>query len=476
MGFGGLYTSITGLHASRHSLNTVSHNITNANNPNYVRQSAIHTNTSYRQIGNQGFEMGTGVKIAEIRQIRDEFLDIQIRKELPSFGYNSAKADTLQDVEAVFNEITNSGLQNIMGDFWRSWDELAKEPESLTNRGMVHEAGIAFTETVNHISNQLTDIGGNLNKQIITKAKEANDLIRGIGKINKEVKLLEGDQVKIKANDLRDERNAMIDRLAELLPVDLYENSFGETIVSLGGQDLVSGDFISQVEVRPDREEDTGLSHLYFANSNEKIELGKRGEIGGIMDVRDQSLEEYKERLDILVSVMAEEINKVHRSGYGLGEEKPRGNDFFQGANGEITAGNIKMNPALSELNKIAASASGAVGDGEIAKKIQEIRENLEIPKFDKDNDENLSLDDYYNDLVTSLALERQEAKSNQDNQGFLIKSMDEKRKGLSSVSLDEEMADMIRFQHAYSANSRVINTLDEMIDTIVNRLGLVGR
>lgn len=475
MGFGGLYTSISGLHASRHSLNTVSHNITNANNPNYVRQSAIHTNASYRQIGNSGFEIGTGVKIAEIRQIRDEFLDKQIRRELPSLGYFHGKAETLEDIEAVFNKITNSGLQKIMGDFWNGWEELAKEPESLTNRAMVHESAVAFTETVNHISNQLGDIQGNLNKKIISKVNEVNNLIDGIAKINKHIKVAEGDRVKIKSNDLRDERNAMIDQLSGILPVDVYENSYGEAIVSLQGQEIVSGNFVSKIQVRPDKDDNTGMSFIYFANTGEKVKKEEKGELFGIMDVRDSSVKEYKDRLDTLVSTLAEAVNDVHKAGIGLGQDNPTGIDFFTGSGDTFTAANIKVNPALSDLNKIAASASGAIGDGEVAKEIQEIRNSLKIEKYD-DKTKDLSIDDFYNDLVTSLALEREEARSMENNQGFLIKSMDEKRQGLSSVSLDEEMADMIRFQHAYSANSRVINTLDEMIDTIVNRLGVVGR
>lgn len=482
MAFGGLYTSISGLQASKISLNTVGHNISNANNANYVRQSAIHTNTSYKKLGGTSIEQGTGVKVIQIRQIRDEFLDKQIRRELPSFGYFYAKAQTLEDVENVFNEITNSGLQNIMKDFWRGWDELSKEPDSLVNREIVHESAVAFTNTVNHISSQLSDIQINLNKEILSKVDEANSLIMGIAKLNKTVKLVEGEKNKMRANDIRDERNAMIDRLSELLPVETYENSLGETTISLKGQDLVNGSFVSKIEIRPDSkdgEENNGFGHVFWQNSSERIDLGQKGEIAGTIDVRDKSVVEYKERLDILVGEMADEINALHQTGYGLGQ-KPgdvdyEGIDFFEGGGGKITAANIKVNSLLSNLNLIAASASGEIGDSEVAQEILKIRDNFKIDKFDDDTKQ-LTIDGFYNDLVTSLALEREAARSNAENQGFLIMSIDEKRTGLSSVSLDEEMADMIKFQHAYSANSRVINALDEMIDTIVNRLGIVGR
>lgn len=473
MSFGGLYISISGLQASKQSLDTVSHNISNANNPNYVRQSAIHTNNPYRKTGNERIEMGTGVNVIQIRQIRDEFLDKQIRQELPEFGYYYAKSQTLGDVEGLFNEITDSGLQKIMNDFWKGWDELSKEPDSLTIRAVVHESAVAFTDTVNHTSNQLNDIQQNLNKEILNKTEEVNSLLNGIAGINKSIKVIEDDNNKMKANDLRDERNAMIDRLSELVPVKTYENSFGETVVSLQRQDLVNGSYVSKIDIQMD---DKGFGHIHWENSSDKIELGEKGELAGLIDVRDGSVQEYKERLDILVEEMAEAINTAHRKGTGLGDPPPKNIDFFVGSGGKITAANIKVNPDLADYNKIAASESGETGDGEIAKEIHEIRNNSKLLGKYNDGTQTMNIDEYYRDLVTSLALETEEAISRAGSQGFIIKSIDERRISLSAVSLDEEMADMIKFQHSYSANSRVINTLDEMIDTIVNRLGIVGR
>ena len=473
MGFGGLYISISGLQASKYSLNTVSHNISNANNPNYVRQSAMHTNNSYTKSADGRLEMGTGVHVSQIRQIRDEFLDAKVRREMPSFGYHYAKAQILEDVEGVFNEVTNSGLQKTMDGMWNNWNELFKEPESLTMRGLVHESSVAFANSVNHISNQLNDIKQNINKQIYSKVDEVNSTLDQIAKINKSIKVIEGEDVKIRANDYRDERNALIDRLSELLPVSSYENSFGESVISLNGQDLVNGSYISKIDIQAD---ENGQGHIYWKNSNDQIDLKGKGELGGFIDARDVSMTNYMDKLDKLVGTMAERINKLHKGDPagtppvpgGIDLEGNPGLDFFVGTGGVITAANIKVNPKLADLNKIAVSKSGGIGDGEIAKEIYGIRDEKLF------GDKNL--DEFYNDLILTLGLERKEAISSADNQGFLIRSIDEKRKGLSAVSLDEEMADMIKFQHSYSANSRVINALDEMIETIVNRLGIVGR
>lgn len=465
MGFGGLYTSITGLMASRQSLDTVSHNLSNANNKNYVRQSAIHANNPYTTVGRGKLQVGTGVNVQEIRQIRDEFLDIKYRRELATFGYHNAKSQILEDVEGVFNEITNSGLQNVMDDFWDSWNELYKEPESLTNRALVHESAVAFTDTVSHISNQLNDIKQNLNKEITIKVNEINSLLNGISKLNSKIKVVEGENSKVKANDFRDERNAALDRLSALLPVKSYENTYGETTVSLFGQDLINGSYTSNIEIKNDEK---GLGHIYFSNSNENINLKGLGELGGYIDVRDNSVDEYRERLDELVGAIAGKTNDLHKEAYNL--EGNKDIDFFKGTGETINAGNIKVNSELSNFNKIAASSKGDKGNGDIAKAIYEIRFDEELLTQYNGN-ATMNSDEYYRDLTLELGLERQFSREIAENQGFLTRSIDDRRNSISSVSLDEEMADMIKFQHSYVANSRVINVIDEMLETIVNKL-----
>lgn len=478
MAFGGLYASISGLQASRQSLDTISHNIANANNPNYVRQSAIHTNNPYTKSADGKLEVGTGVNVIQVRQIRDEFLDMKFRREITSFGYHYAKSQILEDVEGVFNEITNSGLQKVMDDFWGSWNELYKEPDSLTIRGLVHESAVAFVDTVNHLSNQLNDIKQNLNKEIMNKTNETNNLLNKIAQLNKSIKVVEGDKSKMKANDFRDERNALLDRLSELVPVTSYENHFGETIISLQGKDLVNGGYISKIDLKNDN---TGLGNIYWENTSEQIDLKGLGELGGFIDVRDESMVKYIGRLDTLVNTMTERINILHSgkdfegnivgtAGFDL--EGNQGDYFFVGTikDGKniITASSIKVNPILANFNKMAVSASGGSGDGNIAGKVYDIRTESLYG--------DMSVDGYYRDIILDLGLEREASRLISDNQGFLIKSIDEKRMGLSAVSLDEEMADMIKFQHSYTANSRVINAIDEMIETVVNRVGLVGR
>ncbi|MBZ2174821.1 flagellar hook-associated protein FlgK [Schnuerera sp. xch1] len=501
MGFGGLYISISGLNANKRALDTVSHNISNVNNPYYVRQSVIHAESRYSLDIINGLQTGSGVDVQQIRQIRDEFLDAKIRNEMAAYGYYNAKSEILGEIEIIFNEITSSGLQNVMDDFWNGWAELYKEPDSLTIRGLLHENAVAFTTTVNHISTQLDNLQLNLNREMLNKTEETNVILEEIADLNKKIKLAEGYGKNISANDYRDVRNAKLDRLSELIPITHYENQYGEVVVSLNGRSLINGDYFNPIDIQLNEK---GHGEIYWSDTGDKIELNGRGELGGYIDARDEDVVKYRERLNILVGELASSVNALHKLGADLKGNK-EGEDFFKITDPSDPAATIKVNEKLKDFSKIAVSESGAEGDGEIAKAILGLRDVNLFKEYDEydlgedgyiykdlelgegstietvlkaiaDKEGSMTLDGFYRDLILNLSLDRQASESMADNQDMLIRQIDGRRQEISAVSLDEEMASMLKYQHSYTANSRVINAIDEMIENIVNRMGVVGR
>ena len=518
MGFGGLYISISGLYANKKALDTVSHNISNANNSEYVRQSAIHAESRYVNSSLTGYQKGTGVDVKQIRQIRDEFLDLRVRKEKANYGYYNTKSEILGEIEAVFNEITSSGLQEVMDGFWNAWEELYKEPDSLTIRGLVHENAVAFATTVNHINIQLNNLEFDLNKEILNRAEELNQLLKEIAALNKNIQKAEGYGENVTANDFRDTLNAKLDRLSELIPIKYYENPNGAIAVTLNGRDLVNGDYVNLLKIELNEK---GHGQVHWSDTGELIDLAGKGELGGYIDARDKLVPEYRNKLNVLVGTLATVINAIHEKGKTLDFDPDNPDDytgieFFQFDENDPSA-TIKVNPELANFDKIAVSLTGAKGDGEIARAILNLR-NIDLyGKYEEyvgtdgkvklvhddieswindlsngslklddvsdiDNniinklkELNLSLtsDEFYKELILDLSLEREEALSMANNQDMLIKQMDERRQEISGVSLDEEMADMIRYQHSYVANSRVVNAIDEMLDKIINGIGV---
>ncbi|NLY77192.1 MAG: flagellar hook-associated protein FlgK [Tissierellia bacterium] len=505
MSFGGLYISISGIYANKKSLDTLSHNIANANNKNYVRQSAIHGESRYTTNVQARFQKGTGVDVQQIRQIRDEFLDLRIRNENALYGYYSTKSEMLGEIEAIFNEMTTSGLQNVMDDFWNAWEELYKEPDSLTIRGLLHETAVAFTTTINHINTQLNNLQFDLNKEMINRAEEINGLLEDIVQLNKIIRKADGYGSNMSPNDFLDDLNGKLDRLSELIPIKYYHNQHGDVVVTLNGRDLINEDYYNPLKIEIDYK---NHGQVHWSDTGELIDLAGQGELGGHIDARDKILPEYRDRLNILVGTLASVINAIHRNGHTLEDVPATGLDFFK-FDIKNPSASIKVNPELGDFDKIATSLTGARGDGEIARAILSLRNVDLLDKFDAyldasgvryvhedienwigslttiDNvDEDiidslkalglsLTTDEYYKELILDLSLEREEAIQMANNQDILIRQLDQRRQEISAVSLDEEMANMIKYQHSYVANSRVVNAIDEMLEKIINGIGV---
>lgn len=498
MSFGSLYIGVSGMLNQRTSLNTVSHNMANTENPNYVRQSALHANQYYQDNGRTNLQVGTGSKVSQIRQIRDGFLDIRFRSETAKFGYHQAKDEVLEEVEQIFviqNGRDKVGLPEVMNTFWHNVSELSKHPEALTNRSLVYQQGVAVADTLNRMAKQLDDLKRNLNKEIYNNIERSNSILDRIRDINQSIRTYEGSSpkiegvdangVKIAMNDLRDERNALVDELSKIIPITVDQKYDGELTVRLQGKILVSGGYVNHIVPKADEK---GFFIPVFQDDNQPIygnvdekNLTNKdyGALGGLLRVRDHSISEYQKQLDRFARTLATEINKIHRTGRGLKDNIPGNRPFFLQQSGvddddKITAANIRMNSELANLNNIAASESGAVGDGKIFEKIMALRKKDDFI-VDK-NGKKYTVDTYFRNTVFEVGVERQTSRTIAEAQIKSMMAIDERRKEISGVSLDEEMADMLKYQHAYSANSRVINVVDEMMDQIVNRLGLVGR
>jgi len=134
--------------------------------------------------------------------------------------------------------------------------------------------------------------------------------------------------------------------------------------------------------------------------------------------------------------------------------------------------GNIKLNDNLADLDNIVASKSGASGDNTIALAIANLRDNRVIA----DVSGMVSLDDYYQTIILIVGTGGSEAKKTAENQRTLVNSAEAQRQSIMGVSMDEEMSNMMRYKFAYSASSRAINVIDDMLETIITRMGLVGR
>ncbi|SHJ66463.1 flagellar hook-associated protein FlgK [Paramaledivibacter caminithermalis] len=542
--FFGFNIARSGLFASQRALNITSHNIANVNTEGYCRQRLDIKQTTPMLLPNGQGMLGTGVMTENVTQIRHEFLDFKYRGENKTFGEWEAKFNTLDNIQGIFNEPSDSGIQTVLDQFFSSLHELSKTPENLTTRALVRERAIALTTSLNHMAGQFEKLQSDTDFEIRTTADEINGYSEQITKLNKLIYNAELDGSK--ANDLRDQRNLLVDKLSKLVNVDYYEDNQNRFHVLINGKTLVSH-FRNNKLKYEERENKLNPSCDVTKLHDIKWEDGSTfnptsGKIKGLMDMRDnisgdnKGIPYYMEKLNEFADGFAEVLNTIHKAGYGLegdtdiylftinGMSTADYKDYLlnkglDGGPAEEIVGVTNMNDAKTSLqskisadpakyryktvkeidgkfyivDRISASeltVSGDIQDSEkgLNKIAASTEDNPELPgngdnalamvdvRHDVDLFEWGSPEDFVKSLISNLGVDTQSAERMRDNQIVLLKQVETNRQSISGVSIDEEMSNMIRFQHSFNANSRMITAMDEMIETIISRMGLVGR
>lgn len=477
--FGGIEISKRGILTQQAALTTAGHNVANANTPGFSRQvvkmvaaepiEALSLNRS--TIPGQ---MGQGVEFTEVKRIREAFLDKQFTNENKSLGEWTVRQDTLEKLEAIINEPTDTGLRKVLDNFWNSWQELSKQPDNLETRAVVKESALAVTDAFNHAAKQLKDLGSDLNDNVTVKVTQVNTTLKQIAGLNNEIFRVEG--LGNNANDLRDQRDLLVDELSKVINVSVQEESGGYH-VKMGNQDLVVADTATDFT-------DATASSAYPTDLNS-------GELYGLMLSNDRYVTEYKNQLNSMVSTIVTAVNDMHKQGYTLQDPPTKGGDFFVPITDFNTAAEtVKVSTNITDnVERIAASARTYIdasgvervvkGNNEQALKLAGIKNT----KFNFDGSgvtkiilNGGTFDEFLRAVVSEIGVQTQEAQRQVTNQKILVDQVDARRQSVSGVSLDEEMADMIKYQHAYNAAARSLTTFDEMLDKVINSMGTVGR
>ncbi|OPJ56054.1 flagellar hook-associated protein FlgK [Alkalithermobacter paradoxus] len=486
--FFGFNIARSGLFTAQRALDVVGHNISNAQTPGYSRQRVEQSQLTPLAIpGGRGM-LGAGVEARAVTQVRNEFLDVKYRNENNAFGEWKARYDTLSEIEAIINEPSNSGIRNVMDEFFGSIQELSKDPSSLTVRALVRQRGIALSNTINHMYNQFEKMTRDMDFAIRTTVSQINNYAKDIAKLNDAIYRFELDGSS--ANDLRDQRNLLIDELSKLVKVEMTEikdpnllnSGSGRMSILINGQALVSHDKVDLLNIDNQIEHPNVPGLLIRTlrwDSGSAINVdGLNGQLKAQLDMRDnedgkaKGIPYYIEKLNEFTKIFVEQFNNQHSKGYGL-DDAGSGNNFFE--IGDVPAKSIKISNLIEQdLDYIAAASSsypdgrGIPGDGSNALLLSEVRDNHNMFAWG-------SPDDFLKSLVSNLGVDAQEARRMTENQEVLLYQVDNQRQSISGVSLDEEMANMVRFQHSYNAAARMITAMDEMVDVIINRLGRVG-
>jgi flagellar hook-associated protein 1 FlgK len=295
---------------------------------------------------------------------------------------------------------------------------------------------------------------------IVQKVEEVNALAEQIAALN--VQIVNVKASGLQPNDLLDERDRLLDRLAELTGAVSSLQNDGQVIVSIGGHALVVGNTSFSLTTSPDA---TNNNLAKITWSDGKDFTPPQGELAALLDIRDVHILNQLNGLNSLASTLITQVNSIHQSGYDLNNNT--GNLFFDGTD----ALSIHISISSDELNRIAASANpNTPGDGSIAGQLAALQYQ---PLLGPNN--SLTLNEFYANQIGELGISTQNALSNANAHRLVADNLDSQRESVSGVNLDEEAANLLKTQYAYNAAARLMTVLDEMVDRIINGMGRVG-
>lgn len=416
-----LNTAKSGMNVSQVAIQTTSHNISNINTPGYSRQRVNQSASSpYSMPGkNSSFgagQIGTGAQIDDVTRIRNSFYDYQYRSESHQYGSTSVKYEYFKNIEGIFNEPSDTAISSSLNSFFNSWSELSKDPQSSGVKSVVIENGKYLSNSINSAFKRLESLEEGLDKQSEYIMDEVNSMLSQLDKLEKNIKIIQGSGKS--PNDFLDQRDQLLDNLSFKLNIN-------------------------------DKDVKATLKKAYDTNGKVTLDdLTKSGvkisgELEGTLSMK-QEINKYKDGLKQLANTITSNVNDA------------AGQDIFKAKDGELISINPEM---LQEPEKINVTA-------DIALKVYELKsEKVNI------NGKDMTINTFYNSMIQDLGQSSAAVIRDESNQSKLLENIDSSRSSVSGVSLDEEMISLVQLQHTYSANAKVMSTIDSLLDVVVNGL-----
>ncbi|WP_029431766.1 flagellar hook-associated protein FlgK [Blastococcus sp. URHD0036] len=467
--FGGLTRASTALWAAQRGLDVTGQNISNVNTDGYTRQRVEQSSINgsvVPAIHAIGDGIGSGVDSSSVIRIRDAFLEARGRLETASTARLTVESDAYTQIESAFREPGATGIQKMLANVWSGFSDVANNPteRNLAARSQVIErlqtltAGIRTTATA--MDKQWDDTYASLQSVV----SDVNATASSIAELNQKIRL--GNLSGTPVNELSDRRDSLIMKLSEQVGATATPGEDGVINVAIAGSSLVTGNSAISVKLVG------GTSLASAATSPPRLVADPGGstlDLGGTAEgqvaVLTSIVPGYRASLDSLADSLATALNTQHAQGLDL--DGNAGGPLLGASSGTtVTAANITV--ALSDPRKLAAS--GAVPSGAVT-----------VNGNNADALYRLSLapagvDASYREMIVSLGVRSSVAKGDLEVQTVIRNQVDAARESVSGVNLDEEMTNMMSYQHAYSAAARLVTAIDETLSTMITSMGLVGR
>jgi len=464
--FGSLNAATTALWAQRRALDVTGQNIANVNTEGYSRQ-----RVELQSIGGSVVPaffstsngLGGGVNADEVTRIRDAFLEGRGHTEHANSARLTVENDTYGLVQQAFREPGDTGIQSLMSDMWAGWEDVANQPQDEAARGQVLKrletlvGGIHFSQA--SLGAQWTQSRESLDVLVA----DVNASASSIADLNQAIQ--RANQSGLPANDLSDQRDLLVMKLADQVGATVRHGDNGVVDVLVGGMTLVSGSTSATLATAGTYTVDGVTAdppRIVTGSGGYTVRAGGTAE--GQLNSLNTIIPSYRQALDATAVSLATSLNTAHAAGFDL--NGAAGTPLLGSLSGPITAASLTV--LVTDPKKVAASSVGPTAG---------------VPALDHGNADAIAqlrqsttgTDANYRKMIVELGVQAAVAGRNVDIQAVITTQVDSARESVAGVNIDEEMTNMLSFQHAYSAAGRLITAIDETLDKLINGTGRVG-
>jgi len=449
--------ALQSLLAQQGALEVTTNNIANANTPGYSREVPTFEENPPVLMGNT--MVGTGVSMSSVESVRDNILNLRIDQETSEQSSLNSYVDSMNQVQALFNETQSSGLQTDLSNFFNSFQSLATDPTSSSLRQSVIIAGQNLSGAFNQTSQNLATIQQGLDQSVVQTVDQINQLSTQIAGLNQQIQEVSnaGDN----PGSLEDQRDEDLTNLSNLIDTAVvYANNGTVSVTTSNGALLVAGDQSDALSTQINTV--TGM-HDVYAQGTDITSTIAGGQLQGLIRARDYTIPAVQSPLDNLAASLISAVNEQQTAGYDLNGEP--GVDFFTpftpSTPGSDAGAAATMSVALTNPDQVAASGDGTQGDNSNATALADLQ-NATIVSGQ-------TAGDYYSNMIDQVGNDVSNATSEQEAVGLVLQQLSNQQSSISGVSLDEEATNLVMYQRAYEAAARVISVVDELNEATID-------
>jgi flagellar hook-associated protein 1 len=447
-----LAIALSGLTAEQGALEATSNNVANVNTPGYSREVPVLATSD--PIVVSPLTLGSGVNLQTIESVRDSILESQIQQETQTQGKLSSLVSQLSQTQTSFTSTTGD-IGTAISNFFDSINQLSTSPADLSLRqGVLTTAGnlaTAFNVAANNLTAQRTSLDQSV-QQIVG---QVNQVTAQIAQLSGQISNVENAGES--AGTFIDQRTQLIDQLSALVDVSVILSNNTLTLTTASGTALVAGQQSFKLSTELDS---SGVQHVFSEGSDITATLIS-GQLGGVLEARDQQIPGVQTQLDALASGLANAVNAVQNSGYDLNGNPSTGNNLFSPSPASGTGAAASLTVAITDPALIAASSDGTSGNNGNAETMYALRNQTVV--------DGQSPTDYYSGIVFNVGNAVANSTAAQTASSLVLQQLNDQRASISGVSLDEEAANMMRYQQAYAASAQIVTAINTMMQDVIN-------